>query len=138
LEGRACNFSLADFSNGVKLFVWENLLLCEVPKGKSRFKVAMWAGDPAYQPAVQSAAGKAEDLSKLISGGSAQWGDPITVESELSDDQTNAYVVDKIGVPFNNPLEPKMRIGAFDFFQGWQNCGGMHMGWGCLDCFPYR
>jgi hypothetical protein len=117
LEGRACNFSLADFSNGVKLFVWENLLLCEVPNGNSHFKVAMWAGDPAYQPAVQSASGKAEDLSKLISGGSAQWGDPITVESELSDDQTNAYVVDNIGVPFNNPLEPKMRIGAFDFFK---------------------
>ena len=117
LEGRTCNFSLVDFSNGVKLFVWENLLLCEVPKGKSRFKVAMWAGDPAYQPAVQSAAGKAEDLSKLTDGGSAQWGDPIPAESELSDNQTDAYVVDKIGVPFNNPHEPKMRIGAFDFFK---------------------
>ena len=117
LEGRTCNFSLVDFSNGVKLFVWENLLLCEVPKGKSRFKVAMWAGDPAYQPAVRSAAGKAEDLSKLTDGGSAQWGDPIPVESELSDNQTDAYVVDKIGVPFNNPHEPKMRIGAFDFFK---------------------
>ena len=117
LEGRTCNFSLVDFSNGVKLFVWENLLLCEVPKGKSRFKVAMWAGDPAYQPAVQSASGKAEDLSKLTQGGSAQWGDPIPAESELSDNQTDAYVVDKIGVPFNNPHEPKMRIGAFDFFK---------------------
>ena len=26
-------------------------------------------------------------------------------------------MVDKIGVPFNNPHEPKMRIGAFDFFK---------------------
>ena len=117
LEGRTCNFSLVDFSNGVKLFVWENLLLCEVPKGNSHFKLAVWAGDPAYQPAVASAAGKAEDLSKLIKGGSTRWGVPIGVESELSDDQSNAYVVDKIGVPFNNPLEPKMRIGAFDFFK---------------------
>ena len=107
LEGRTCNFSLVDFSNGVKLFVWENLLLCEVPKGKSRFKVAMWAGDPAYQPAVRSAAGKAEDLSKLTDGGSAQWGDPIPAESELSDNQTDAYVVDKIGVPFNNHMNPR-------------------------------
>jgi hypothetical protein len=74
LEGRACNFSLVDFSKGVKLFVWENLLLCEVPKGNSHFKVAMWAGDPAYQPAVASAAGKAEDLSKLTGGGSAAMG----------------------------------------------------------------
>ena len=32
LEGRACNFSLVDFSKGVKLFVWENLLLCEVQR----------------------------------------------------------------------------------------------------------
>ena len=77
----------------------------------------MWAGDPAYQPAVQSAAGKAEDLSKLPAEAHCNGGDRITVESELSDDQTNAYVVDKIGVPFNNPFEPKMRIGAFDFFK---------------------
>ena len=117
LEGRACNFSLVHSSKGGKLYIWENLLLCEVPKGNSHFKVAMWAGDPAYQPAVRSAAGKAEDLSKLTDGGSAQWGEPITVESELSDNQTDAYVVDKIGVPFNNPHEPKMRIGAFDFFK---------------------
>ena len=117
LEGRACNFSLVDFSKGVRLFVWENLLLCEVPKGKSRLKVAMWAGDPAYQPAVRSAAGKAEGLSKLTDGGSPQWGEPIAVKSEISDNQTNAYVVDKIGVPFNNPHEPKMRIAAFDFFK---------------------
>ena len=117
LEGRTCNFSLVDFSKGVKLFVWENLLLCEVPKGNSHFKVAMWAGDPAYQPAVRSAAGKAEDLPKFTKGGTAQWGDPISVESELSDNPTDAYVVDKIGVPFNNPHEPKMRIGAFDFFK---------------------
>ena len=77
----------------------------------------MWAGDPAYQPAVRSAAGKAEGLSKLTDGGSPQWGEPIAVKSEISDNQTNAYVVDKIGVPFNNPHEPKMRIGAFDFFK---------------------
>ena len=73
LSGRHGIFSLVDFSKGVKLFVWENLLLCEVPKGKSRFKVAMWAGDPAYQPAVRSAAGNAEDLSKFTKGGTAQW-----------------------------------------------------------------
>ena len=117
LAGRLGNFTLADAPEGVKLFVWKNLLLCEVPKGMNQFKIAMWAGDPAYQPAIQSAAGKAENLSSFINGGTAQWGEPIAVKSELSGNKTDAYVVDKIGVPFNNPLESKMRIGAFDFFK---------------------
>ena len=117
LAGRVGNFTLADAPEGVTLFVWKNLLLCEVPKGTNQFKIAMWAGNPAYQPAIQSAAGKAENLSSFIKGGTAQWGEPIAVKSELSDNQTDAYVVDKIGVPFNNPLESKMRIGAFDFFK---------------------
>ena len=117
LQGHACHFTLTDASKGVKLLAWDNLLLCEVPKGNSRFKFAMWTGDPAYQPAVRTAAGKAEDLSKYTAGGSAQWGEPIVVRSEISDQQGKAYVVDKIGVPFQNPFEPKMRIGAFDFFK---------------------
>ena len=117
LDGETCNFTLADAPKGVQLFTWENLLLCEVPKSKSLFKIAMWSGDPAYQPAVRTAAGKAESLSSLTRGGTTQWGEAIAVQSERSDNQTDAYVVDKIGVPFNNPLEPKMRIGAFDFFK---------------------
>ena len=37
-------------------------------------------------------------------------------KGELSTDDQNAYVVDRIGIPFNNQYEPRMRIGAFDFF----------------------
>ena len=57
LEGRACNFSLVDFERR-EIIRLGKLLLCEVPKGNSHFKIAMWAGDPAYQPAVQSACRK--------------------------------------------------------------------------------
>ena len=35
---------------------------------------------------------------------------------KLSDNQNDAYVVDTLGIPFNNQYEPRMRIGAFDFF----------------------
>ncbi|MEL0005612.1 MAG: hypothetical protein VW643_07410, partial [Opitutales bacterium] len=71
---------------------------------------------PAYQPAVQSAAGGAEDLGALTQGGDAQWGDPLVTKGKVSENQTDAYVVDTLGIPFNNQYEPRMRIGAFDFF----------------------
>ena len=87
-----------------------------VPAGKHRTKIAFWPGDPAYQPAVQSAAGRAEDLGALTQGGDAQWGDSLGTKGQLSDNQTDAYVVDTLGIPFNNQYEPRMRIGAFDFF----------------------
>ena len=40
----------------------------------------------------------------------------LVTKGELSTDDQNAYVVDRIGIPFNNQYEPRMRIGAFDFF----------------------
>ena len=44
-------------------------------------------------------------------------GDLISVESELSDNQTDAYVVDKIGVPFNNPHEPRCELVPLTFLR---------------------
>ena len=115
-QGNKCNFLVTDGPAKAELHFQHNLLLLHIPKGKHRTKIGIWAGDPAYQPAIQSASGRAENLSALTKGGSAQWGDPIVTKGELSTDDENAYVVDRIGIPFNNKYEPRMRIGAFDFF----------------------
>ena len=115
-ENQKCNFLITDGPAESKLSFEDGLLLLHLPKGKHRTKIGIWAGDPAYQPAIQSASGQAENLSAFTKGGSAQWGDPIFTKGELSTDDQNAYVVDRIGIPFNNKYEPRMRIGAFDFF----------------------
>ena len=110
------NYLVTDGPVESKLSFENGLALLRVPAGKHRTKIAFWPGDPAYQPAVQSAAGRAEDLGALTQGGDAQWGDPLVTKGQLSDNQTDAYVVDTLGIPFNNQYEPRMRIGAFDFF----------------------
>ena len=110
------NFLVTDGPAETNLYFEGGLALLEIPAGKHRTKIAFWSGDPAYQPAVQSASGQAEDLGSLTQGGDAQWGDPIVTKGKVSDNQADAYVVDTLGIPFNNKYEPRMRIGAFDFF----------------------
>ena len=111
-----CNFLVTDGPAESKLSFEDGLILLHLPKGKHLTKIGIWAGDPAYQPAIQSAAGRAENLSALTQGGAAQWGDPMVTKGELSTNDQNAYVVDRIGIPFNNQYDRGMRIGAFDFF----------------------
>ena len=115
-QGNKCNFLITDGPSHAELHFQHGLILLHLPAGKHRTKIGIWAGDPAYQPAIQSASGRAENLSAFTKGGSSQWGDPIMTKGELSTDDQNAYVVDRIGIPFNNQYEPRMRIGAFDFF----------------------
>jgi len=110
------NYLVTDGPEESKLSFENGLALLRVPAGKHRTKIAFWPGDPAYQPAVQSATGLAEDLGSMTSGGALQWDDPIVTKGKLSENQTDAYVVDTLGIPFNNQYEPRMRIGAFDFF----------------------
>ena len=111
-----CNFLVTDGPAESKLSFEDGLILLHLPKGKHLTKIGIWAGDPAYQPAIQAVAGRAENLSALTQGGAAQWGDPMVTKGELSTNDQNAYVVDRIGIPFNNQYDRGMRIGAFDFF----------------------
>ena len=115
-QGNKCNFLVTDGPAKAELHFQHNLILLHLPKGKHRTKIGIWAGDPAYQPAIQSASGRAENLSAFTQGGASQWGDPLVTKGELSTDDENAYVVDRIGIPFNNQYDRGMRIGAFDFF----------------------
>ena len=55
-------------------------------------------------------------LKDMEGGGSYLWPETITVEAKIDSRGKGPYAVDDIPVPFENPYESYMRIGAFDFF----------------------
>ena len=65
--------------------------------------------------APQKAEAKVESLSSLTKGGALRWPETFKVKSSLGPAK-KAYTVDRIGVPYNNKYEKKMRIAAVDFF----------------------
>ena len=106
-------------SNSKVKFAQEGTTLTlQIPSsnGTTQVYLAYTGGDRA-SPAFQGKLLSGEPvLATLTKGGPARWGDPIETKGELSKETNKPYVVDKIGVPFNNPLEGRMRIGGFDFF----------------------
>ena len=56
------------------------------------------------------------DLMALTKGGPAQWTETFKSQSKLNSSGKGAYVVDSIGVPYNNKYDKRMRISAVDFF----------------------
>jgi len=59
-------------------------------------------------------AGALRDLTK---GGKPRWGEPLLVPGKVSTDTTNAYVVDTLTVPENNPYNSWIRCSGIDFFK---------------------
>ena len=57
-------------------------------------------------------------LTELCQGGPAQWPDIITAKGEPAQDESAAYVVDRLGLPDKNPYTGALRVAAFDFFAG--------------------
>ncbi len=94
--------------SGAKLVLQEGRLCALFAKGaavNARLAVSRQA----------TAAGAAQDLSNLLKPGTGLFPQTLEVKGERAADHS-AYVVDDIPVPFENPWESKMRIGAFDFF----------------------
>ncbi len=100
--------------------VQEGTTLClKVPGGPQSFQVIHARGNEEATASVKKIAGskvKLDSLEPFTRGGPARWGDPIVMKGQLSSDTSKAYVIDRIPVPFNNPLESRMRLGGFDFF----------------------
>ncbi len=55
------------------------------------------------------------DLGQLIKGGAAQWTESIVTKGVRAENK-DAYVVDTITEPVNNPYNAKTFFGGFDFF----------------------
>ncbi len=94
-----------------KFVVQEGRFCVLFPKGDKEAKARI-----GLSKAIKEfSAGAPQDLANLLKPGSGLFPQTITLKGERAADQS-AYVVDDIPVPFDNPWEAKMRIGAFDFF----------------------
>jgi len=76
------------------------------------------AADEAKLIAAAKTAAKPGDLRALTKGGPRRWKE--TVETKLvagTPGDHDAYVVDTVEIPFNNPYKSWMRVSGFDFFK---------------------
>ena len=62
-------------------------------------------------------AAEPEDLTAYTKGGPAHWPETVTTEGKMGNDE-DAFAVDEITYPSENPYHSWMRIGGFDFLPG--------------------
>lgn len=90
-------------------------------KSGAEFKVAYAKGsaaDEAKLIAAAKGAANASDLRPLTKGGAQRWKESVSTKLTAgAAGEKDPYVVDTIEVPFKNPYNAWMRIGAFDFLK---------------------
>ena len=86
--------------------------------GAEVFAITVWSGPKADAEKAPQAAGDVTDPSTLTKGGPAKWGEPIVTQGKLDDSgkPDDAYVVDTITAPEQNPWHAMTRFAGFDFF----------------------
>ena len=85
----------------------------------ANFKVFISGGGAGAKDsvaAIAKASAKAVDLATLTKGGPSKWGAPLETTGTLGGD-AEPYVIDAIGVPYDNPSKSWMRTAGFDFFK---------------------
>jgi hypothetical protein len=103
---------------GAKLAVdSKGRLALELPSlsAATTLEVALWAGAVSDEPKTIAATKAPESLVALTKGGASRWGAPLATKGKLSD-KDDAYVIDDIPLPDDNPFKSWMRIGGHDFF----------------------
>jgi hypothetical protein len=117
---RALAVKIAGAPNGAKLSVAsEGRVVLQLPKltSPATFTAAIWAGPKQDLPDLAGLIPGREALPKpadLIKGGPARWGQPLVTQGKLSDTD-DAYVIDEIPLPEDNPFKSWMRPGGHDF-----------------------
>ncbi|MEI6233946.1 MAG: DUF6797 domain-containing protein [Planctomycetota bacterium] len=81
-------------------------------KDTANFKIIITKGDAA---AAAKASKAPLDLNTLTKGGPAMWTETIETKGVVGTG-SEAYVVDTLTLPYENPYKAWMRIGGFDFF----------------------
>jgi hypothetical protein len=105
--------ALIDAPAGVTLKVAGSRVLMSVPAGaKGVFKLVVTNGDGA---AAAKAAAKPSDPSTLTKGGPALWTQTIETKGVMGKND-DAYTVDTITIPEDNPYFSKLRLAGVDFF----------------------
>ena len=84
------------------------------------FKVLVANGGDATKAAFEALAkdsAKPTDLNALTKGGPSHWNEVVETQGVVATPADNeAYVVDKLTIPYKNPYDSYMRTAAFDFF----------------------
>jgi hypothetical protein len=108
---------------GAKWSVAEGRLVLMLPAfaGGEAFKVIYAKGNAGsteqFQQAVKNA-GEIAKLAELTKGGAAHWPAMVTTKGTLGKtDGKQAYVVDSIEPPFDNPYKSWIRFAGHDFFK---------------------
>lgn len=91
-------------------------LSLQIPGGNGLAKVLLGYAEEGTGSVFKTKPDGKATLEALTKGGPSRWGDPIVTKGELSQEKGKPYVIDRITVPFGNPLDRQMRIGGFDFF----------------------
>ncbi len=108
---------------GAKFKVDGKAAILELPAftAGAAFKVVYAKGAAADETkliAAAKGAAKASDLRTFTKGGAPHWPEQLkTTMTAGTAGEKDAYVVDSIEVPFENPYKAWMRAGGFDFFK---------------------
>jgi glucose/arabinose dehydrogenase len=104
---------------GTKLEVIDGRVSLNLPRGgASTFGIALWSGaksDLVKTSDLAKAAAPKDNLASLTKGGPPHWGAPLVTQGKLSN-KPDAYVIDEITLPDDNPFKSWLRLGGHDFF----------------------
>lgn len=91
----------------------------KIPAAASNLAIAQWSGDSKDSEAALAASAKvpaARDLTALTKGGKAIWNETVVTQGKRAPDNSpDAYVLDTLTLPENNPYKSWLRVGGFDF-----------------------
>lgn len=99
--------------------VGDGRLIAKFPKGSSgTFKVVIWRGTAAEQGKFAGLIAGKPEMKDFLKGGPAHWPQAVETKGELAASATpdEAYVLDRLTAPENNPWNRRVRFGGMDFF----------------------
>jgi hypothetical protein len=107
-------------AQGGKLSVSDDgRIVLALPAEATDARLAMWSGPVADVDKALAAMTKlpaARDLAKLTHGGKPRWTETVETTGRLAkEDSPDAYVLDELTLPENNPYKSWIRVGGFDF-----------------------
>jgi len=95
-------------------------LLLTLPRSDKpmTFKVIIADAGQGETVAIRNASPAPIDLTTLTRGGPAIWTEPVVTQGKLGEAKGDeAYVVDQLTIPHQNPYHAWMRPGGMDFFE---------------------
>jgi hypothetical protein len=113
--------ALVDAPKGVTLKTTENgRVLLSFAKGAAAgtFKLVIWNGATADTAKFAALTEGKPALVEFEKGAAPHWPEPVITQGVLANSKTpdEAYVLDKLTAPENNPWNRRVRFGGMDFF----------------------